>query len=62
MFILKNSRTADIFGPYATRRHAYIGRASLAAPAEWEPVSIGRRTKEQALELGAAITSTKLAK
>ena len=62
MFILKNARTGDVFGPYATKRHAFIGRASLAIPTEWEPESIGRHTKEQALSLGAAITGAKVSK
>lgn len=62
MYILKNIRSADVFGPYDTKRHALTARNDLAVPAEWEPQSIGKRSTEQAMELGAAINSAKVAK
>ena len=60
MFILKHDTAGDVFGPYATKRHAIMARPSRDRD-HWKPISIGKRTHEQAMELGAAITSAKIA-
>lgn len=61
MFVLKHEITGDVFGPYATKRHAIMYRPEQDRD-HWIPVNIGNRTIEQAHELGAAINSAKLAK
>lgn len=61
MFILKHDITGDVFGPYETKRHAIMYRPARDRD-HWKPVSIGKRTVEQAHALGAAINSAKLAK
>ena len=61
MFILKHNITGDVFGPYATKRHAIMSRPERDRD-HWKPVSVGKRTVEQAMALGATINSAKLAK
>lgn len=59
MFILRN-RAGNIHGPYATRAKALWAKQANGALTEYEPVSIGKRTIEEAVALGAAITSEKV--
>jgi hypothetical protein len=59
MFILKHEITGDVFGPYATKKLAIMYRPTRDRDL-WKPVSIGKRTTEQALTMGAAITSIKV--
>jgi len=61
MFILRHNLTDEIVGPYQTRRHAIMYRPARDRDC-WVPVSIGRRTKEQAKALGAELTSARVAK
>lgn len=61
MFILKHNITGDVFGPYETRRLAIMYRPERDR-AHWTPVNIGRRSIDEAMSLGAAINSAKVAK
>jgi hypothetical protein len=61
MFILQHNVTGEVFGPYATPKLPIIYRP-MRDRDHWHPVHIGRRTAEQAMALGAAITSKKVTK
>jgi len=59
MYVMKNQETGDTMGPYATKR---LALSFGPKGDQWKPVSIGKRSMEQALALGAAINSAKVAK
>lgn len=59
MLILKHNITGDVFGPYATRKLAIQYRPERDRD-NWIPVSIGKRSVEEAMTIGAAITSAKV--
>lgn len=61
MFILKHEITGDVFGPYATKRHAIMARPERDRE-HWKPTNIGRRSHQEALALGSAVNSAKVQK
>lgn len=61
MFILKHEITGDMFGPYATKRHAIMYRPERDRE-QWKPFSTGTRSIEEAMAMGAAFNSAKVVK